>query len=81
MADYIFTRTLSDNRYTIENISRIDGEDSPIHVCKEIETVLPGKFFKMICHGNECKFIFTEDLTPEEQITLENALNAHINNT
>lgn len=81
MSEYIFTRSLGNNRYNIENTERVDVESNQIHIGCEVVNALPGKIFKIICNGNECKFIFNSELTSGEQTTLANIITAHINNT
>lgn len=81
MAEYIYTRELINGCYNINNVQRVDGEGNQIHFAKEVEDVLPGKSFKLICNDAEAKFIFTEDLSSGEQTTLANTVTAHKNNT
>lgn len=74
MSNHIYTRTLGDNGYNINNKER------NTHIAKEIETALPGKMFKTIANGTELLVSFEEELTAEESTTLAQVVDDHKNN-
>jgi len=79
MIEYIYERNLNNGNYNINNLSRVDGEDNPILLATEIKAQID-KLSKIICNANECKIIFSEELTPEEKILLDTLVSNHKNN-
>lgn len=79
MTNYIYEyeRKVVDNNYDIENQKTADEDGLVLHVCKSVESALPGKKFIMKCFDVKCQFIFEEKLTSEEQVTLEATINAY----
>jgi hypothetical protein len=82
METYNYTRSqLPSGKYDIEHLDRIDGEGNQIYLAKEIELVLSGKKFKVICNNASCDIIFEENLTSEEKTTLDTVVANHKANT
>lgn len=66
--------------WDINNPNRKDGEGNQIYLAKEIETVLPGKHFKVICDDGHCNVNFQEDLTSEEESMVDTVVQNHQQN-
>jgi hypothetical protein len=82
MKEYSYERsTISDGRRDIDNPLRVDGEGNQIHLSKEIESALPGKNFKLKCHGDNAVLIFDNDLSSEEENLLSQVVISHKNNS
>lgn len=80
--DYEFTRNLVGGSYDINNVVRVDGEGNQIYLYKEIlnEGSLPNAF-NINCEEASCIITFLEELTSEQETTLNNIVSAHKNNT
>ena len=81
MSTYEYSRELVNGAYNINNLERIDGESNQIRLFKEVldEGSLPDAF-EIICNETLCTFIFSSDLTGQQETTLNNIVSDHKNN-
>lgn len=81
MFSYSYTRDLVNNLYDINNVVRLDGSSNHIFVSTEVEAVLPGKTFKLVCDHGSAIFNFDEELSAGEKTILDGVVQTHKDNT
>lgn len=83
--EYCYVRDMiyddsDDGHWDIDNPARVDAEGNQIYLCKEVESLFPGKHFISYCHCDCADFVFDEELTPEEKELLDTLVYNHKNN-
>jgi len=72
-----FTHEYSYNRSDTPGVYLVNNSVRPTSLAKEIEAGMTGKSFRVKCIGDSLKILFTEDLSEEEESTLNNIISDH----
>jgi hypothetical protein len=84
--EYVYSREFiaEDSSWNIENILRVDEQGNQILLENEVKVALPGLSFDFYAGYDHdpsiVKFMFIEELTPEQASTLDITVYKHKNN-